>query len=57
MVEWKDFIIALCGWYCELDSEWCGKGTAFDYEYLKRIMEKYDITKDEILENIPREWT
>ena len=56
IVELEDFVLALGGWYCAMNSEWTGDGCAFDDPELKALMKKYDITKDELLESIPKEW-
>ena len=56
MIDIEDFKLALAGWYMELDSE-SGNYDAFECEPLKKLMEKYSLTRADIYAAIPAEWT
>jgi len=56
VADLEDLKLAIAGWYYAEDSEWCGEGSAWDDNDIKRIMEKYNLTKEDIINATPKEW-
>ena len=53
----EDLKLAIAGWWCAADDEWVGDGDAFDWIEETGILDRNNLTREDIMKSIPKEWT